>query len=92
MWDRLNVHRSAATRLRRRNRSIHPVFLPPYAPELNPVEVFWAYLKMNPLANHAPLDVDELGRRAKRHTREIARDQILLRSFLQATPLSLRLR
>lgn len=92
VWDRLNVHRSVSTQLRRRSRSIHPVFLPPYAPDLNPVEPFWAYLKMNPLANHAPLDVDELGRRAKRHTRRIARDQVLLRSFLQATPLFLRLR
>jgi transposase len=92
VWDRLNVHRSASTELRRRSRSIHPVFLPPYAPELNPVESFWSYLKMNPLANHAADQIDELHRRAKRHSRQIARDQALLRSFLQATPLFLRLR
>ena len=92
VWDRLNVHRSASTQLRCRSRSIHPVFLPPYAPELNPVEPFWAYLKMNPLANHAALDVRELRRRAERHSRQIAGDQALLRSFLQATPLFLRLR
>ena len=92
IWDRLNVHRSAGTKLRRRSRSIHITFLPPYAPELNPVEMFWSYLKMNPLANHAALDVEELACRAGRHARYIASDELLLRSFLRATPLFLRLR
>jgi len=91
VWDRLNVHRSAWRRLRQRNRSIHTTFLPPYAPELNPVKMFWSYLKMNPLANHAASDAEQLARRAKRHTRHIANNQLLLRSFLQATPLFLRL-
>lgn len=92
IWDRLNVHRSAARELRRRSPSIHPVFLPPYAPELNPVEPFWSYLKMNPLSNHAADDVDELACRAERYGHQIANDEALLRSFLQATPLFLRLR
>jgi transposase len=42
VWDRLNVHRSAWARIRRRNRSVRSVLLPPYAPEPNPVEPFWA--------------------------------------------------
>jgi transposase len=90
VWDRLNVHRSAWARIHPRNRSIHSAFLPPYAPELNPVEAFWAYLKMNPLANYAPRDVQELFLRAHRHTRDIADDQLLLRSFIKASLLSLR--
>jgi len=92
VWDRLNAHRCAWRELRRRGRSIHAVFLPPYAPELNPVEVFWSYLKMNPLANWPAVDADQLCRRATRHARQIADDQGLLRSFLKATPLSLRLK
>lgn len=92
VWDRLNVHRSAWARISRRNRSVHAVFLPPYAPELNPVEPFWSYLKMNPLANHAALDVEELHARAEREAADIAAHQLLLRSFLKATPLSLRLK
>lgn len=91
VWDRLNEHRSAWTILCRRTRSIRVSFLPPYAPELNPVEMFWSYLKMNPLANHAATDVGELARRARRHACMIADDQGLLRSFLRATPLFLRL-
>ena len=27
------------------------VFLPPYAPELNPIELVWAYVKRNVLGN-----------------------------------------
>jgi transposase len=92
VWDRLNVHRSIWAKIHPRNRSIHSAFLPPYAPELNPVEAFWAYLKMNPLANYAVSDVEELRRRADRHTRHIADDQLLLRSFIKASPLSLRLK
>jgi len=92
VWDRLNVHRAVQTRLSRRCRTIHAVFLPPYAPELNPVEKFWAYLKMNPLANHAATDTRELRNRAVRHSRRLGQDQNLLRSFLAATPLSLRLK
>lgn len=92
VWDRLNVHRAAKTRLQRRNRSIHFAFLPAYAPELNPVENFWAYLKRNPLANHAATEVLELHRRAIHHSRQIAADQGLLRAFIAETPLFLRLR
>lgn len=92
VWDRLKVHKSAWAKLRRRNRSIHSAFLPPYAPELNPVEPFWSYLKMNPLANYAAIDVHELHCRAERHARDISGDQLLLRSFIRSTPLSLRLK
>jgi len=92
VWDRLNVHRSAASRLRSRFRSIRTVFLPAYAPELNPVEIFWSYLKMNPLANDAAYHFAELVQLADRHARRIAQDQPLLRSFRSATPLFLRLR
>jgi hypothetical protein len=45
---------------------------------------------MNPLANHAACDVEELHARAERHSAVIAENQSLLRSFLKATPLSLR--
>ena len=91
VWDRLNVHRCAWGKLQSRSQSIHAVFLPPYAPELNPVELFWSYLKMNPLANWPAVDADQLRRRAQRHAQQIADDQGLLRSFLKATPLPLRL-
>jgi transposase len=92
VWDRLNVHRAVDTRIRRRCRSIHFEFLPPYAPELNPVEMLWAWLKMNPLANDPAYEVQVLCERAHLHTHRASCDQALLRSFIRATPLSSCLR
>jgi putative transposase len=36
------------------------VYLPPYAPELNPIELVWAYVKRNVLANFCASNVDDL--------------------------------
>jgi len=59
----------------------------PYAPELNPVEIFWAYLKRNPLANFAAADALHLARVATRHVQRLQHRPELLRSFFDATPL-----
>jgi len=92
VWDRLNVHRSRPiARMLRRSSHLYIEFFPPYAPELNPVEGAWAHLKMNPLANLAPEDALELADVAERHARSFRRRKSLLKSFIRATPLSLRL-
>ena len=92
VWDRLQTHRSKAMRLfLARNQHIHFTLLPPYAPELNPVEYLWGYLKTNPLANFAPSDVDSLACRTWRHARSLQEKPSLLRSFIAHSPLSLRL-
>jgi putative transposase len=89
--DRLNAHRSAKRRLEQVRR-LDVVFLPPYAPELNPVENVWSHLKMNPLANLPIHELEELRATAHRHGRRLQRRLRLLRSFIQHTPLSLRLK
>ncbi len=92
IWDRLNVHR--AVRMQKFLSGLKTVrveSLPPYAPELNPVEGLWGYLKMNPLANHAPHDADELTATANWIIHEVQGDTHLLRSFIKRTPLLLRL-
>lgn len=48
-------------------RSIELAYLPPYAPELNPVEYIWAHWKQHELPNLCPADYAQLslaGRRA----------------------------
>jgi transposase len=47
VWDGLPAHRSKIVTeyVRSLNRRIHVERLPAYAPELNPVEYIWAYLK-----------------------------------------------
>jgi hypothetical protein len=92
VWDRLNVHRARLVRdFLRRHPRVHTEFLPPYAPELNPVEGVWGYLKRNPLANHAADNAGDLARTALGHTRHVARRPALLRSFIRASGLPLRL-
>lgn len=93
IWDRLKVHRGRAmtTHLERCPR-IRTELLPAYAPELNPVEYVWSHLKGNPLVNWAPTDALDLTRVALRHARALAEDQRLLRGFVHAAGLSLRLR
>ena len=87
VWDRLPGHRAQVVTeyLHRRHRDV--ALLPPYAPGLNPVEIFWAYLKRNPLANFAALDAAHLASVATRHVRRLRRCPELLRSFFDATPL-----
>ena len=92
IWDRLNAHRAHLMRAFLKGcPQIHTVLLPPYAPELNPVEYVWGNLKGGPLANFAPDDADELAYTALRQTRIIARQQGLLRAFVRAAGLPLRL-
>ena len=67
-------------------------FFSPYAPELNPIEYVWGYLKLNPLANLAFFDLEQLTTTARRHARSPQRKPDLLRSFLRHSPLPLRLR
>ena len=68
------------------------VFLPPYAPELNPIEYLWGYLKMNPLANLTASDVGELAGMARSYARSLQHRGDLLKSFIRHSPLSLRLK
>jgi len=93
IWDRLTTHRGVLVgRFLERHPRFHVELLPAYAPELNPVETVWSYLKLNPLANFAPADVVELARTAQRHTRRLQQRPDLIRAFLRSCSLSLRLR
>lgn len=71
--------------------SAHIEYLPPYAPELNPVEYFWAYLKMNALANNPAFELDSLAEQARNAARSVQRQPTLLHGFIRHTGLSLRL-
>jgi putative transposase len=61
--------------------------LPAYAPELNPVEAVWNWLKYDELANFAPRDVPHLDRVVNRKLYGLHWDQPRLRSVLASTPL-----
>lgn len=93
VWDRSQTHRARPVQaFLQQTPTVRTVFLPPYAPELNPVEYVWCWLKTNPLANLACLDVETLAHNARHHARCLQRRHDLLRSFVQHSPLSLRLK
>jgi transposase len=58
----LRAHRSKVVRdyLDSTEGHLHVAFLPPYAPELNPVEYLWAWLKRPALANYCPTNLTDL--------------------------------
>jgi len=94
VWDRLKAHigEPVAGWIVRHRDSVRASLLPPYAPELNPVETLWAHAKTNAMANFAARDLDELMAQTHVSTLLIADDEALLRSFLKHGPLFLRLR
>ena len=93
IWDRLQAHRGepVAGWLIRNRRRVSVDLLPPYAPELNPVELIWSHAKSNLLANFAPIELEELLAHTQVTTLCIGDDEALLRSFLKHCPLFLRL-
>jgi len=61
---------------------------PAYAPELNPDEYFWNWLKNKELVNCAYYSLQELGVRLSRAVRTIRRYPELITSFYNSSPLS----
>jgi putative transposase len=62
IWDGARPHRSGLVRdyLDSLNGYIQMAFLPPYCPDLNPVEYLWAWMKRHALANYCPDTLDQL--------------------------------
>ena len=89
IWDHLASHRGKEVKLlAERVPRLHLYLLPPYAPELNPVENAWSYWKLNPLANSAPMTLEELSSSTSSSGRSIQRRRNLLWSFIEHSPLS----
>jgi transposase len=91
VWARARIHRELHTAVFVDVMQWRQFYFPPYAPELNPLEYLWGYLKTNPLANLACPEVGLLAATGRRHTRSLQRKPALLRSFSRHSPLTLRL-
>ena len=89
VWDNLNTHVSAAMTSLAEARDWLTVFqLPPYAHELNPVELVWSHLKRS-LANLAKRNLPQLTALIKTRLRRMQYRPALLESFLASTGLDL---
>lgn len=87
VWDRLNSHRSAEVVDYCRRSRIQLELLPAYAPELNPVEYTWSYLKTKPLANFAPRELTDLTNKTRSGARLMQRRVDIVRSCVRQSPL-----
>ncbi len=88
VWDRSRTHKAKIVHNMIASQSrLRMEFFPPYAPELNPVEYLWGYLKTGGMANNAPVEVDDLARETRRYTRAIQKKPALLRAFLRRSSL-----
>jgi len=61
--------------------------LPPYAPELNPVEYLWTHLKYGQLPNYAPDTVHQLNETLRDRLAHTRNTSARLRSFFDHCPL-----
>jgi tRNA U34 5-methylaminomethyl-2-thiouridine-forming methyltransferase MnmC len=88
--DRLTAHRKAVRLL----QAAHPdwfevVWLPSYAPDLNPVEMVWNRAKYTDLANFIPEDVHDLRQAVSTSLDNTRTKQGLIQSFFQHAKLEL---
>jgi hypothetical protein len=89
VWDGLNTHVSRAMRELIGARDWLTVFrLPPYAPELNPVEPVWSSLKRS-LANLVKQDIGQLTALVRTRLRRMQYQPGLLEGFLAKPRLDL---
>ena len=88
VMDRWPVHRKAAKNLFGDER-FWIEWLPPYAPDLNPVEHVWNHTKYGDLANYIPDDLLDLELELDWSIDQTKRCPDLLRSFFHAAELEL---
>jgi hypothetical protein len=90
VWDNLNTHRD-----RRLGHWIEATdwltvtWLPPYAPELNPVEGVWSVLKTTVLANLAATGLDHLVAVIRRGLKRLQYHPEVINGCLAATGLTI---
>ncbi|MCX8114852.1 MAG: transposase [Burkholderiaceae bacterium] len=91
VWDGVGVHKSRRVRawLEQQHGRIALAFLPPYAPELNPVEAIRACLKKHEIANLCPTHLAQVSDFARRRLKSMQRRPNLIRAFWQQAELAL---
>jgi transposase len=84
LWDRLTAHRGAKVQeWIDRQRWLHLEYLPPYAPELNPVEYFWSHLSRTDMAQFVGEDLNAVRNQARKAAARARNRTDLGRAFLK---------
>ena len=89
IWDGLPAHRSRVVNDYVESLDGHLVLerLPAYAPELNPVEYIWGYMKQRELANLCLDTIGEVRTFARNRLRSMQRRPRLIAAFWQQAEL-----
>ncbi len=89
VWDGLPAHRARLVKdyLATLEGRIAVERLPAYAPELNPVEYIWSYLKQHELPNVCAKDLWSLGELARKKLRRMRRRKQILTACWQQSSL-----
>ncbi len=85
IWDGIPTHRSRIVKAYLANgvaKRIYLEQLPGYAPDLNPTEWFWSYLKLADLANIACDHLPDLEVLIKNSKRRMQRRPQLIQAFV----------
>ena len=90
IFDRLSSHIAAREFFERK----HPnwfifEYLPPYSPELNPVEQCWQTMKNDYMANFVPMSIKHLQEKTLQVAQVINKNQKLLAAFFKHAKLKL---
>lgn len=85
LWDRLPAHRSSATQkyLKKQRHWLITEYLPPYSPELNPVEYYWAYVSGTNLANFRAINLGSVAHQIRKVACKVRNHSNLGRAFLR---------
>ena len=89
IWDNLNIHRQAEKEALAGTGWLRICHLPPYAPQLNPVEGIWSVLDRTVLANLAATGIGHLAAVIKHGLKRIQYRPALIDGCLAGTGLRL---
>jgi len=84
IWDGAAIHRSEAVKafLSQRPGRVHLESLPPYSPELNPVELVWNQLKSK-LKNQVFLSLQDLAQVVREQLNIFEKERKLVQAFFR---------
>jgi transposase len=88
IWDQIPIHFGEMIDEFLTDESgaiIEPI--PPYAPELNPADGIWRYIKHSRLPNYTPRDLITLRETLRKELNRLRRREVLLKSFVRFTKL-----
>ena len=91
IWDNASIHKSQAVKdylveIHEEKRKLWLFNIPPYSPELNPIEQLWAYLKQQ-MANQFYPTTKLLKEEIIKQLDEIQKDKELIKSFFRRNEL-----